>query len=262
MSGPRDHEGRPVDFGRSADDYDRYRPGFPDAFFDRLGRSGWLVPGARALDVGTGTGTLALGFAARGLRVTGLDIAPDLLDVARRTAASRGLDAEFRTGSAEATGLPDAIFDLVSAGQCWWWFDSDRAAREAARLLVQGGRLLICDFSYLALPGGVAARTEALVLEHNPGWSKAGWTGIHPEQVRALDEAGFRDVESFSYTVDVDFTHEAWRGRMRTCNGIGPSLEPAQVDGFDRDLATLLATAFPGGLSIPHRVFAASGVKP
>jgi len=150
----------------------------------------------------------------------------------------------------------------VSAGQCWWWFDSDLAAREAARLLVTGGRLLICNFSYLTLTGNVCARSEALVLQHNPGWTMSSWTGVHPEQVRALDEAGFRNVESFSYTVDVPFSHEAWRGRMRTCNGVGPSLGPAQVERFDRDLGALLEAEFPGELLIPHRVFATSGLKP
>jgi SAM-dependent methyltransferase len=261
-TGPRDHEGRVIDFGRSADDYDRYRPGFPESFFDHLDRKGWIAPGLRALDLGTGTGSLALGFAARGLVATGLDIAPDLLDVARRTATARGFDAEFVEANAEDTGLPGASFDLVSAGQCWWWFDSARTAREAARLLVSGGRLLICDFSYLPLPGNVCTRTEELVLEHNPGWPKAGWRGVHPEQVQALDIAGFQDVESFSYSVDVLFTHEAWRGRVRTCNGVGSALEPDQVERFDRALTELLATEFPGELSVPHRVFATSGVKP
>jgi len=261
-AGPRDHEGRVIDFGRAAGDYDRYRPGFPESFFDHLDQKGWIAPGLRALDLGTGTGSLALGFAARGVVATGLDIAPDLLDVARRTATAHGLAAEFVEGSAEDTGLPGRSFDLVSAGQCWWWFDSDRAAQEAVRLLVSGGRLLICDFSYLPLPGNVCALSEKLVLEHNPGWPRAGWRGVHPEQVQALDVAGFRDVESFSYTVGLPFTHEEWRGRMRTCNGVGSALEPEQVERFDRDLAKLLAQEFPGELSVPHRVFATSGVKP
>jgi ABC-type amino acid transport substrate-binding protein len=49
---------------------------------------------------------------------------------------------------------------------------------------------------------------------------------------------------------------------MRTCNGVGSALEPGQVERFDRDLARLLAQEFPGELSVPHRVFATSGVKP
>jgi SAM-dependent methyltransferase len=259
---PVDHEGRTIDFGRTAADYERYRPGFPDHFFDRLGLEGWISPGIRALDVGTGTGALALGFAARGMVTAGVDIAEDLLTVARRIAEESDIDIRFFVGSAEATGEPDAAFDLVSAGQCWWWFDSERAAAEAKRVLVPGGRLLICNFSYLPIAGNVAGRTEDLILEHNPGWPKAGWCGVHPEQVQALDIAGFIDVESFSYAVDVPFTHEGWRGRIRTCNGVGSALDTDDVERFDADLAALLAREFPGPLTVTHRIFAASGRKP
>ena len=85
---------------------------------------------------------------------------------------------------------------------------------------------------------------------------------MHPEQVRALDEGGFEQVESFSYTVDVRFSHEAWRGRIRTCNGVGSTLNDEEVQVFDADLAALLGREFPGRLNVPHRVFATSGIAP
>ena len=258
----RDHEGRFVDFGRTAGDYERYRPGFPEDFYDRLEIREWINPEMRALDLGTGTGTLALGFARRGLEVTGLDIAAELLEVARSTAATHNLSARFVEGKAEDTGFASAGFDLVSAAQCWWWFDGEAAIREVRRVLTRGGRLLSCNFSYLPLPGNVAGRTEDLILRHNPGWPKAGWRGVHPEQVRALDEGGFEQVESFSYTVDVRFSHEAWRGRIRTCNGVGSTLNDEEVQVFDADLAALLGREFPGRLNVPHRVFATSGIAP
>lgn len=261
MTQSTDHAGRRIDFGRTAVDYEQYRPGFPDSFFARLMRNGWIAAGQRALDLGTGTGTLALGFADAGLDVTGLDIAPELLEVARQTAEYRGLGATFVEGRAEATGQPDESFDLVSAGQCWWWFDEEPALHEAIRVLATDGRLLICNFSYLALPGNVAQRTEELILEHNPGWPKAGWRGIHPEQVRALDQVGFRDVESFSYVVEVPFSHVAWRGRIRTCNGVGSALSIDEVERFDNDLTELLDNEFSSELLVPHRIFAASGTR-
>ncbi len=260
-TGPADHRGRLIDFGRTAEDYEQYRPGFPESFFERLRDYGWISTGQRALDLGTGTGSLAVGFAASGLKVTGLDIAPELLDVARRSAAGRSLEAEFVVGRAEATGMDDSSFDLVAAGQCWWWFDETEAMSESMRVLVPGGRLLICNFSYLPLEGTVAGRTEDLVLKHNPGWPKAGWRGVHPEQVEALDNAGFQEVESFSYVIDVPFTHVGWRGRIRTCNGVGSALNEEEVESFDADLAELLDSEFPADLSVPHRVFAASGLK-
>jgi SAM-dependent methyltransferase len=258
----RDHEGRVIDFGRTATDYEQHRPGFPDSFFDQLVGRGWIVPGQRAVDLGTGSGPLALGFAQRGLDVTGLDIAADLLEVARRRADDHELSIEFVTARAEATGLEAASFELVSAGQCWWWFDTAAVLEEIKRLLVLGGRLLICNFSYLSLPGNVADRTEALILDHNPGWPKAGWRGVHPEQVQALDVAGFRQVESFSFVVDVPFSHLSWRGRIRTCNGVGSALNPNEVERFDNDLAELLRRDFPEELLVPHRVFAATGTRP
>lgn len=259
--GQTDHAGRPVNFGRTASDYERHRPGFPDEFFDRLVNLGWISDGQRGLDLGTGTGTIALGLSARGLEMTGLDIAPELLDAALQTAVNHGPSPRFVVGKAEATGQADASFDLVTAGQSWWWFDSDATIREVRRILRPAGRLVICAFSYLPLSGTVAGRTEDLILEHNPGWAKAGWRGVHPEQVRALDDGGFTEVESFSYTVDVPFTHEGWRGRMRTCNGVGASLSDEQVDRFDDALAMLLTNEFPSNLTIPHRIFAATGIK-
>jgi len=260
--GLTDHEGRVIDFGRTASDYEHYRPGFPDDFFDQLFARQWLTEAQKVLDLGTGTGSLALGFAARGLQVTGLDISSELLEIVRQRALDNRLDIELIEATAESTKLKDSAFDLVSAGQCWWWFDSDSAIVEAVRVLVPGGRLVICNFSYLSLPGNVAERTEQLVLQHNPGWPRAGWRGVHPEQVRALDEGGFEQVESFSYVVDVPFDHASWRGRMRTCNGVGSALSDDQSALFDRELAALLAADFPPALAVPHRVFATSGITP
>lgn len=53
-----------------------------------------------------------------------------------------------------------------------------------------------------------------------------------------------------------------WRGRIRTCNGVGSALDADQVERFDDELADLLASEFPGELTVPHSVFATSGTRP
>lgn len=251
-----------VDFGPTAADYDRYRPGFPSSFYDRLAGLGWIAPGQRALDIGTGTGTLALGLATWGLDVVGLDPSGPMLEAARRRAADQGLEVRFMEGRAEDTRLDAHAFDLITAGHCWWWLDSGRATAEAKRLLVDGGRLLMANFSYIPTPGSVVEASERLILRYNAGWDKGGESGVRERQVSDLDRGGFRDVESFSYVEPVSFTHEAWRGRMRSCNGVGASLEPIRVEAFDGELATLLEAWFPGDLIVPHRVFVATGRAP
>jgi SAM-dependent methyltransferase len=246
-----------VDFGRTASDYAAYRSDFPEAFFARLGDMNVGLAGQRVVDLGTGTGAVARGFARRGCVVTGVDPARAMLAEARRLAAEAGVEVTYRVGRAEHTGLAGDCWDVVAAGQSWHWFDRPRAGEEARRLLVSGGALLICHMDYLPLAGNVCAATEALILEHNPSWGMAGGTGIHAEWTLDAAAADFTGIETFSFDVDVPYSHDAWRGRMRSCNGIGASLPAPAVAGFDASLADLLAASFPDEpLAVPHRVWA------
>ena len=246
-----------VDFGRTARDYAAYRAGFPDEFFSRLAAMDVGLRGQRVVDLGTGTGALARGFARRGCVVAGLDPAPAMLDQASRLDDQAGVRVAYQVGRAESTGLDAAQWDVVSAGQSWHWFDRAKAADEARRVLVAGGALVICHLDYLPLAGNVCAATEALILEHNPSWTMAGGTGIHADWTLDVAGAGFTGVETFSFDVDILFSHEAWRGRMRSCNGVGASLPKPAVDEFDTALARLLAERFPDEpLPVPHRMWA------
>lgn len=238
-----------VDFGRATEDYARYRTGFPPELLTRLAALGVGTPPARVVDVGTGTGMLARDFAAAGCVVTGVDVSPEMVAAARRA----GGGVTYRVGSAEDTGLPGGGWDVVAAGQCWHWVDRERAYAEARRLLVAGGALAICYREYRLTPGSVGAVSEELVAAHNPGWEMAGLvdrSGWPAELVRA----GFVDVTSESFVVDVEFTHERWRGRMRSNNGVGASLSPEGVAAFDADLARVLAERFPEPMAVRHDV--------
>ena len=191
------------DFGKAASDYATHRAGFPDSFFDRLAARGVGKPGARVVDLGTGTGTLARGFAARGCGAIGIDLSVPLLEQARALAARDGLVVDFREARAEETGLDDGCADLVIAGQCWHWFDRPRAARDALRVLAPGGWLVNAHYDWIPLPGNVADATEALIRAHNPAWPHHGGIGIHGAWLRDLGLAGMTGLETFSYDVDV-----------------------------------------------------------
>src|SRR5205823_2176062 len=87
-------------------------------------------------------------------------------------------------------------------------------------------------------------------------WKLGCSLGVHPRWLRDLGEAGYRGLESFSYDVDVPYTPEAWRGRIRASAGVGGSMTAEQVEVFDKELAELLASRFPAVLlQVPHRVF-------
>jgi SAM-dependent methyltransferase len=247
----------PVDFGLTSDDYARHRAGFPDELLTRLGSLGIGVPGQQIIDIGTGTGTLARGFARRGCIVTGIDPAPTMLDEAIRLSAEEGVSVEYRSGRAEDTGMAPTSADVVTAGQCWHWFDRSAAAAECGRILRPGGTLVICHFDWIPRPGTVAAATEALILQHNPAWRFSGGTGIYPAWTTDVSGAGFEGLQTFSFDVDVWYSHEAWRGRVRASAGVAASLNANAVAAFDDAHTALLAAEFAQDpLAVPHRVWA------
>lgn len=252
-----------VDFGKTADDYAKHRAGFPDSFFAALADHGLLQAGQRALDLGTGTGTVARGLAKAGLTVTGLDPANDMTELAKTMDAAAGVTVDYITAMAETTGFADQSFDLVTAGQCWHWFDRVAAASEAQRILKPGGHLVIAHYDWLPLPGNLVEATEALIVTHSPNWRGGGMNGIHGRWISDLRLGGFVDVESFSHDDPAIYSHEAWRGRIRASAGIAASLSQDQVAAFDAEHATMLAEKFPQNpLVAEHCVFVAYGRTP
>lgn len=248
--------GANVAFGKTAQEYRKHRAGFPSVLFERWRAAGWIAPGQVALDIGTGTGSIALGLAAEGLQVTGLDPARALLDQAAELAQDLELEAEWVEGKAEALPFPDAAFDVVCAGQCWHWFDRPRAAAEVRRVLKPGGVAIIAHFDWLPLPGNVVQATEALIRQANPNWTMHGGTGFYPAWLSDLAQAGFEGIETTSLDVPVTYAHADWRGRIKASAGIKASLSDEAVATFDAELARVLADQFPEDpLTIPHRLW-------
>ncbi len=131
-------------------DYEAHEGNLPDAD----GRAAWstflrgVLPPASAdvLDVGTGTGFLALLMAEHGHRVTGIDLAAGMLAVARSLAAVSRLDVQFLEGDAVAPEWPDASFDALTNRHLLWTLrEPERAFQDWRRLLRPGGRVVAVD---------------------------------------------------------------------------------------------------------------------
>jgi SAM-dependent methyltransferase len=127
-----------MSFGAIAEDYDRLRPGPPEAAVD------WLVPAGCqvAVDLGAGTGLLTRALARKVRHVVAVEPDPRMAAVLQAHAAeARSHGIRVAQSRGEEIPLPDASADGVFASSAWHWLDPERAPREIARVLRDGGRL-------------------------------------------------------------------------------------------------------------------------
>ncbi len=145
------------DFGQVA----LHTVGGAEEFVERIG----IKPGSRVLDVACETGNTTLPAARSGASVTGLDIAPNLLDQARKRAASEGLKIRFDEGDAEELPYPDQAFDIVlSMFGAMFAPRSEVVAAEFIRVCKPGGLIAMANWT----PQGFVGKTFQVTAKMVP----------------------------------------------------------------------------------------------
>jgi ubiquinone/menaquinone biosynthesis C-methylase UbiE len=119
----------------------------------------------RVLDVATGTGNVALRAARSGAHVTGLDLTPELLEIAAVRAAALGAEVEWVQGDAEALPFPDRSFDRVlSAFGIQFAPRHEITARELVRVCRPGGAIALANWT----PEGIVGQQFAILGRYLP----------------------------------------------------------------------------------------------
>ena len=132
-----------------------------DEFVARLS----ITPGLRVLDVACGTGNVSIPAAQRGAKVSGLDIAPNLLAVAKERATAAGLNIELEEGDAEQLPYAEAAFDLVmSMYGVMFAAHPDLVATELLRVCAPGGTIALANWT----PGGFIGQMLKTIGAHVP----------------------------------------------------------------------------------------------
>lgn len=145
------------DFGQIA----KYYTSEAEAFINRLN----LKPGMKVLDVACGTGNLALPAARAGAEVTGVDIAPNLVEQARENAKREGLNVKFDEGDAEALPYDDASFDaVVTMFGAMFAPRPELVASELKRVVRPGGFIAMANWT----PSGFIGQMFKTTASHVP----------------------------------------------------------------------------------------------
>jgi SAM-dependent methyltransferase len=229
-------KGNAFDWGRVSSDYAKYRDIYPPEFYNKIIEMGLCIKGQKVLDLGTGTGVLPRNLYKYGAEFIGADISENQIKHARLLSEEAGMNIKFVVASAETFDFPDNSFDVVTACQCFMYFDKAIALPRIYNVLKENGYFCILFMSWLPDESEIALNSEKLVLKYNPDWTGSGMNrNSFAEEPKELMEL-FEISSSEAFDINLPFTRESWHGRIRACRGVGASSLSAQdLSAFEKE---------------------------
>lgn len=241
--------GKAFDWGRTSSDYAKFRDIYPKMFYDKIVERGLCVNGQTVLDMGTGTGVLPRNLYHYGAQWTGIDLSEN--QIAQAKILSQGMNIAYFAMPAEEIDFPDHSFDVVTACQCFWYFDHEKIMPVLHQILKPNGSILVLYMAWLPFENAVAEASEKLVLQYNPNWSGAGET-MHSIWIPECYHKKFELAYHEGYLLEIPFTRESWNGRMKACRGVGASLSGAEVTAWEQEHLALLQKIAPETFTVKH----------
>lgn len=245
--------GKFFDWGKTSQDYAKYRDIYPEIFYQKLLERNIGKAGQKILDLGTGTGVLPRNMYPYGAEWTGIDISENQIAQAKLLSEQQGMQIAFQAVSAEKASFPEHTFDAVTACQCFWYFKPEILMPVLKRILKPEGKLLLLQMEWLPFEDEIAQASENLVLKYNPDWTGAGETR-HPVYLADTVLQYTEIISQEEFTVEVPFTRETWHGRMKACRGVGASLSNEELSAWEQEHIDLLQKIAEENFTILHEI--------
>jgi SAM-dependent methyltransferase len=238
-------------FDQAAALYQRSRPEYPAALFDRLIEVTGLLPGTSLLEIGCATGKATLPLARRGFAITCLEPGPSLAAEARRVLAA--FEVEVLESRFEDHVCPSRRFSLVYAATAWHWVDPAVRYQHAAACLVDGGFLAFWGAGHVIPYDGDPFFEELQEVYDEIGEAlPPGAITPRPQELdddRADIEASgsFEVVEIGQYDWETVYTADGYIDLLNTFSG-HIAMEPWQRDRLYGEIRRRLAARPDGRL--------------
>ena len=241
--------GKEFDWGRVSTEYAKYRDVYPHEFYQRILDLGLCKAGQKVLDIGTGTGVLPRNLFKYGAEWVGTDISVEQIQQA--IFLSEGMGIDYYATATENIDFPSETFDVITACQCFWYFDHNKVMPNLYRMLKHNGKLLVLYMAWLPYEDEIARKSEDIVLKYSPQWSGAG-EKMHPIQIPDCYNLKFDIVHHEEYFLNVHFSRETWNGRMKACRGVGASLSKDELKEWEAEHMKMLSETAPEEFDVKH----------
>ena len=172
-------------FSSRAENYARFRPGYPASLLPLLEEKAALTSERVIADIGSGTGILAELLLRNGNSVFGIEPNGPMRSAAQRLLA---VFPRFRSlnGTAEATGLPDASVAGVTVAQAFHWFDGPKAVVEFRRILRPGGFVALIWNVRDTAASPFMSDYERIIRTHGSDFARSGKEVVSTDRLREL----------------------------------------------------------------------------
>lgn len=239
--------GKAFNWGNTSEKYAKYRDIYPPFLYKKLLELGVAADGTAWLDIGTGTGILPINLYNPNALIYGADISKEQITFAKKAAAEREYNIGFTVSPAESLPFPDKRFDSITAVQCFWYFEREKAKKEISRLLKPNGKFIkiLLDWDY---GDKLASESIALIKKYNPFWQPEG---LAEEDM--FDDL-FEGRKTEIHNLKLAFTRENWHGRMCACRGTLGSMDGETFKKWSAEHIKMLET-YPDHFEIEHKLY-------
>ncbi len=228
--------GNNFDWGRTAKLYAKSRNIYPQEFWEMLHSLGVGHNEQNILDIGTGTGILPMNMERYGGKYIGLDLSKEMIEQAKMLVPN----TDFICADAHNLPFDNNSFDIITALQCWVYFDKEKLLPELHRVLKKDGNLYVMFLTWLPDEDEIIRKSFELVKRYNPTWS-GFMKRVDNVNLPWLKNTDFSLETVIKKDFHLSFSKEGWCDRMVASRGVGATLSKEKIAEFRSDLTEVLS---------------------
>jgi ubiquinone/menaquinone biosynthesis C-methylase UbiE len=247
-------------FSEAAKYYARYRPGYPEAFFNKVGQEYKLDGAGRLLDLGCGTGQLAIPFASSFTEVVGIDSEGAMITQAETQALNRGVMnikwLKERAEDIDSIREKLGTFKLATIGSAFHWMDQDKTLSNLDQVVdVEGGVVIVKNPTLWYKPNAWQEIVLRIVKKYLGEERRAG-DGKYVKHGKSFEDSllssPFNNVEKHSFPFQRTWRIEGITGYLYSTSFCSPRLLGEDRRAFERDLGGALLDFNPNGAFVEN----------